>query len=130
MTCSKSHVQRRFRPVGSGIAAPNIPLGSRIGLSMLKINCASPAGPPGPVIVQPGNLAIPFWTTEEGRTAPPGERDEINKVEITSAIIAAGREAMSAHWLEFVGPEGFRLWDIVPSETFAAMWEALREPRS
>jgi serine protease len=60
MTCSNSLVQRRFRPVGSGWAAPNIALGSTVGLSMLNINCAAPAGPPGPVIVQPGNLAVPL----------------------------------------------------------------------
>jgi subtilisin family serine protease len=60
MTCSNSTVQRRFRPVGYGWAAPNIAMGSWVGLSMLNINCASPAGPPGPVIVQPGNVSIPL----------------------------------------------------------------------
>jgi Subtilase family len=60
MTCSNSTVRRRFRPVGSGLAAPVLPMGSRVGLSMLNIDCASPAGPPGSVIVQPGNLAIPL----------------------------------------------------------------------
>src|SRR5262249_28306845 len=73
MTCSNSHVQRRFRPVGSGMAAPNIPLGSRIGLSMLNINCASPAGPPGPVIVQPGNLAIPLLDDGRGPDRAAGD---------------------------------------------------------
>jgi hypothetical protein len=73
MTCLNSHVQRRFRPVGSGWAAPNIAMGSRIGLSMLNINCASPAGPPGPVIVQPGNLAIPLLDDGKGPDLAAGD---------------------------------------------------------
>jgi subtilisin family serine protease len=65
MTCSNSHVQRRFRPFGSGLVAPLVPMGSPVPLSMLNINCASPAGPPGSVIVQPGNLNIPLL--DDGR---------------------------------------------------------------
>jgi hypothetical protein len=58
------------------------------------------------------------------------KRPAQTEIEITAAMIEAGREAMSARWLDFVGPEGFRLWDIVLSETFAAMWAARPEFRA
>lgn len=63
------------------------------------------------------------------KTSSPADRPALHstEVEITAAMIAAGREAMSARWLDFVGPEGFRLWDTVLSETFEAMLKAQRE---
>jgi subtilisin family serine protease len=73
MTCVNSPIQRRFRPVGTGTLPINIPLGSRIGLSMLNINCAAPAGPPGPVIVQPGNLVIPLLDNGQGPDSTAGD---------------------------------------------------------
>jgi hypothetical protein len=73
MTCSNSHIQRRFRPVGSGLVAPLIPMGSPLALSMLNINCASPAGPPGPVIVQPGDVAIPLLDDGKGPDRAAGD---------------------------------------------------------
>jgi subtilisin family serine protease len=52
LTCVNSPVQRRFRPTEVGVVPPNIPpvsqaiaLGTKIGLSVLNINCGTPAGP-------------------------------------------------------------------------------------
>ena len=46
------------------------------------------------------------------------------KIEITPAMIEAGREVISAQWIDFVGSSGFRLWDEVLRGVFLAMWEA------
>jgi hypothetical protein len=61
--------------------------------------------------------------------AKPVDTNSTVEIEVTPAMIEAGREAMSAHWLDFIGPTGFQLWDKVLTETFAAMWEARRESR-
>jgi hypothetical protein len=50
-----------------------------------------------------------------------GEHEEI---EVTSAMIEAGREAMERRWIEFTNLHGFRLWDKVLTETFRAMMAA------
>jgi hypothetical protein len=46
--------------------------------------------------------------------------------EITPEMLAAGREAISRRWLEFISDEGFRLMDEVLRETFLAMLESRR----
>ncbi len=48
------------------------------------------------------------------------------EIEVTPEMIAAGREVISGHWLDFVGPTGYRMWDLVLSETFRAMTAAKR----
>ena len=40
---------------------------------------------------------------------PATDTENHEEIEVTPEMIEAGREAMSAHWLDFVGPEGFRL---------------------
>ena len=46
-------------------------------------------------------------------------------IEVTPAMVSAGREQMSGLWLEFVGyPRSEKLWGEVLREVFLAMWEA------
>jgi hypothetical protein len=47
--------------------------------------------------------------------------DDSKEIEITHEMVEAGREAMETRWIEFTGPQGFRLWDEVLREVFAAM---------
>ena len=49
------------------------------------------------------------------------ERPEA-EIEITPEMIAAGREAVSRRWLDFVGPSGSQLLEPVLAEIFSAMW--------
>ena len=51
----------------------------------------------------------------------PGRKDEI---EVTAAMIAAGREPIARRWLDFTGLQGARLWDEVLIEVFRAMMAA------
>lgn len=47
-----------------------------------------------------------------------------NEIEVTPAMIEAGREALSSRWHDFTAVTGFRLWDEVLTEVFQAMMEA------
>jgi hypothetical protein len=51
-----------------------------------------------------------------------GRDSDRRAIDVTPAMIAAGREAMSSLWHDFTGIGGFLLWDEVLSETFLAMW--------
>jgi hypothetical protein len=55
-------------------------------------------------------------------TATHCERDDPDEIEVTPAIIEAGREAIASRWLEFTDTGGFRLWDEVLREAFLTMW--------
>ncbi|MBV9251912.1 MAG: S8 family serine peptidase [Acetobacteraceae bacterium] len=72
MTCSNSPILRRFRPLGSGLTVLNIPVGTQIGLSVLNINCAAPAGSVS-VLVQPGSVVIPLLDDGQGPDAAAGD---------------------------------------------------------
>jgi subtilisin family serine protease len=72
MTCANSRIQRRFRPVGTGSVPVNIPLGSRIDLLVLNINCSAPAGPVS-VTVQPGNVVIHLLDDGAGTDLAAGD---------------------------------------------------------
>jgi hypothetical protein len=45
-------------------------------------------------------------------------------IEVTTAMIEAGKRPIEERWLEFTGPEGGLLWDEVLREVFLAMWGA------
>lgn len=47
-----------------------------------------------------------------------------DEIEITPAMIEAGKEVVCRVWVDFTGPRGFLLWDEVLSGTFRAMTEA------
>jgi hypothetical protein len=50
-----------------------------------------------------------------------------DEIEVTPAMIEAGREAMSARWHDFTSVRGFLLWDEVLRETFLAMMAERRQ---
>lgn len=47
------------------------------------------------------------------------------EIEVTPAMIAAGRECISSVWLDFTGPNGSSLWDHVLTRVFRKMSAAL-----
>jgi hypothetical protein len=49
------------------------------------------------------------------------------EIEVTPEMIAAGKDAISRRWIDFVGPTGFLLWDEVMTDVFLAMSAARRE---
>lgn len=51
------------------------------------------------------------------------------EIEITPEMIAAGRECISSVWLDFVGPNGHRLWDSTLTAVFREMSAAQRRSR-
>ena len=55
--------------------------------------------------------------------APKAKAEDIP--EITAEMVSAGRDEMSARWIEFVhGPGHESLWDEVLRAVFLAMWAA------
>lgn len=56
-------------------------------------------------------------------------QDTKPEIEITSEMIAAGRECISSVWLDFVGPNGHRLWDSTLTAVFREMSAAQRRSR-
>lgn len=57
LVCQNSTVVSRFRPRGDGWTAVNIPMGTRVDVSVLNIKCAHPHGPVN-IRVKPGNVVL------------------------------------------------------------------------
>ena len=72
LTCQNSTVLNRFRPIGSGSTAVNVPMGTTVGLAVLNIKCAVPNGPVN-VTVQPGNIVIPLLDNGMGYDHAAGD---------------------------------------------------------
>lgn len=54
-------------------------------------------------------------SAEDGRKA---------EIEITPAMVAAGRDVIASRWMDFTGPHGALLWDEVMRGVFQAMLES------
>ena len=55
--------------------------------------------------------------SDDSKAAGALGSDEI----VTREMLDAGRDPISKRWLDFSGPEGFRLWDEALRETYLAM---------
>lgn len=52
----------------------------------------------------------------------------MDEIEVTSEMIAAGRDKISAVWLDFISDHGVYMWTEVLTAVYLAMYEARTHP--
>jgi hypothetical protein len=107
LTCQNSTVLSRLTPAGSGWTPVNIPMGTKLGLSVLNINCAVPNGPVS-VTIQPGNVVVPLL--DDGVWPDQAAGDGVFSAEVLASRVGS-------YTLTFPGGDPWRA-NVIPAYTY------------